>query len=39
VIAGDCHYITRYMPDDLEGKVIVTNTTTQGMWICSQMLV
>ncbi|MFU8825937.1 MAG: quinate 5-dehydrogenase [Brevefilum sp.] len=28
VIAGDCHYITRYMPDDLEGKVIVTNTTT-----------
>ncbi len=28
VIAGDCHYITRYMPDHLEGKVIVTNTTT-----------
>ncbi len=28
VIAGDCHYITRYMPDDLQGKVIVTNTTT-----------
>ena len=28
VVAGDCHYITRYMPDDLEGKVIVTNTTT-----------
>lgn len=28
VIAGDCHYITRYMPDDLTGKVIVTNTTT-----------
>jgi hypothetical protein len=28
VIAGDCHYITRYMPDDLEGKVVVTNTTT-----------
>ncbi|MCL4560005.1 MAG: quinate 5-dehydrogenase [Chloroflexi bacterium] len=28
VIAGDCHYITRYMPDRLEGKVIVTNTTT-----------
>ncbi|MCJ7693889.1 MAG: hypothetical protein MUO40_00535 [Anaerolineaceae bacterium] len=28
VIAGDCHYITRYMPDKLEGKVIVTNTTT-----------
>jgi len=28
VIAGDCHYITRFMPDHLEGKVIVTNTTT-----------
>lgn len=28
VIAGDCHYITRFMPDDLTGKVIVTNTTT-----------
>ncbi len=29
VIAGDCHYITRYMPDRLDGKVIVTNTTTE----------
>jgi len=28
VIAGDCHYITRYMPDNMQGKVIVTNTTT-----------
>lgn len=28
VIAGDCHYVKRHMPDDLEGKVIVTNTTT-----------
>jgi hypothetical protein len=28
VIAGDCHYIKRCMPDDLPGKVIVTNTTT-----------
>jgi hypothetical protein len=28
VTAGDCHYIKRYMPDDLHGKVIVTNTTT-----------
>jgi len=28
VIAGDCHYIKRFMPDDLGGKVIVTNTTT-----------
>jgi hypothetical protein len=29
VVGGDCHYITRYMPEDMEGKVIVTNTTTQ----------
>jgi hypothetical protein len=28
VIAGDCHYIKRHMPDRLDGKVIVTNTTT-----------
>ena len=28
VIAGDCLYIKRFMPDDLKGKVIVTNTTT-----------
>jgi hypothetical protein len=28
VIAGDCHYIKRFMPDDLTGKVVVTNTTT-----------
>lgn len=28
VIAGDCHYVKRHMPDKLEGKVIVTNTTT-----------
>jgi hypothetical protein len=28
VVAGDCHYIKRYMPDDMEGKVVVTNTTT-----------
>lgn len=28
VIAGDCHYIKRHMPNDLTGKVIVTNTTT-----------
>ena len=29
VIAGDCHYISRYMPDNMHGKIIVTNTTTQ----------
>lgn len=28
VIAGDCHYVTRYIPDDIRGKVVVTNTTT-----------
>jgi len=28
VIAGDCHYVKRHMPDKLEGKVIATNTTT-----------
>ncbi len=28
VIAGDCHYIKRHMPERLDGKVIVTNTTT-----------
>ncbi len=28
LIAGDCHYITKYMPDRLSGKIVVTNTTT-----------
>lgn len=28
VVAGDCHYIWRHMPEKLEGRVIVTNTTT-----------
>lgn len=28
VIAGDCHYIKRYMPARLDGKIICTNTTT-----------
>jgi len=28
IVAGDCHYIKRHMPDDMQGKVIVTNTTT-----------
>lgn len=27
IIAGDFQFIRRYMPDDLAGKVIVTNTT------------
>ena len=28
IVAGDCHYIKRHMPDHLEGKIIATNTTT-----------
>jgi len=28
VVAGDWLYIKRHMPEDMEGKVIVTNTTT-----------
>ncbi len=28
-IAGDCLYIKRHMPERLDGKVIVTNTTTE----------
>lgn len=28
ILAGDCHYIKRHMPDNLEGKIITTNTTT-----------
>jgi len=30
VIAGDWLYIRQHAPDDLEGKVIVTNTTTEA---------
>ena len=28
VVAGDCHYVKRHMPNDMTGKVVVTNTTT-----------
>ena len=28
VLAGDCHYVRRHIPDTLPGKVIATNTTT-----------
>lgn len=28
VIAGDCHYLKRHRPIRMDGKVIVTNTTT-----------
>ncbi len=30
IIAGDFQFIRRYMPDDLAGKVVVTNTTRAG---------
>jgi len=29
VIAGDYHYIAKYHPDNLNGKIIITNTTTK----------
>jgi hypothetical protein len=29
IIAGDFHYIRKYMPMDMSGKIIVTNTTTK----------
>lgn len=28
IVAGDFHFIRRYMPEDMKGKVIITNTTT-----------
>jgi hypothetical protein len=30
VVAGDCLYVKRHMPDNMEGKIIVTNTTTEA---------
>ncbi|MFH1515042.1 MAG: quinate 5-dehydrogenase [bacterium] len=29
ILAGDFHYIRRYMPDKLDGKIVITNTTTE----------
>jgi len=29
LIAGDMHYIRKYSPQDLDGKVVITNTTTE----------
>ncbi len=29
VIAGDFHYMKRYMPENMDGKVIITNTVTE----------
>lgn len=28
IVAGDFHFIRRYMPDDMSGKTIITNTVT-----------
>ena len=29
VLSGDCHYITKYLPPNMDGKIVVTNTTTE----------
>lgn len=29
IIAGDFHFVRRYAPQDLTGKIVLTNTTTQ----------
>lgn len=29
VILGDCHYVWKYMPERMDGKVVITNTTTR----------
>lgn len=28
VVAGDCHYVKKHLPDSLPGKAVITNTTT-----------
>lgn len=35
IIAGDFHYIRRYLPNDVKGKIIVTNTVTKDdiVWL------
>ncbi|MDX2006439.1 MAG: quinate 5-dehydrogenase [Meiothermus sp.] len=30
VVAGDWHYIRRFMPPDMQGKTVLTNTTTEA---------
>jgi hypothetical protein len=30
IIAGDFHFVHRFMPEDLSGKVIITNTVTRS---------
>jgi hypothetical protein len=29
VIAGDCHYVKRHLPERMDGKIVATNTTTK----------
>ncbi len=29
IVAGDFHFVRRYLPDELSGKLIITNTTTE----------
>jgi hypothetical protein len=29
VILGDCHYVWKYMPERMDGKIVITNTTTR----------
>lgn len=29
IIAGDFHYVRKYMPENMEGKIIITNTVTE----------
>lgn len=29
IVAGDFHFIRRYMPEDMSGKIIITNTVTE----------
>ena len=28
IVAGDCHYVKKHLPDSLPGKTVITNTTT-----------
>lgn len=30
VLAGDFHYVRRYLPDRIDGKIVITNTVTSG---------
>uniref|UniRef100_A0A7C2C455 Quinate 5-dehydrogenase n=1 Tax=Thermus islandicus TaxID=540988 RepID=A0A7C2C455_9DEIN len=34
LVAGDWHYLRRYMPEDMRGKTVLTNTTTEEDVAC-----